>query len=229
MQRKVLMGLGLAVAIAGCGTQGLAPGAVKSAAKVSVKATERFFPADPNAVWQYEVTAHAADDAYTEYKGTETVIVDSMRRAGDTTVLKLRAIDDFTNRYRFPIVTETAEGVTIQGVEYMGVAADEIEDHTIQFLRFPLTEGTRWDDGLWVGKAIKKETVKVPAGTFQAWNIDVIGTYDNAYTAVGHYWVAPGKGIVKSQLSIPGWDVLSEMIPAGKAKKPSRPLPNLKH
>jgi hypothetical protein len=59
----------------------------------------------------------------------------------------------------------------------------------------------------------------VPAGTFEAWNIDVIGTYDQQYTAVGHYWVAPGKGIVKSELSIPGWNMESVMIPAGRAKR----------
>lgn len=225
---SLVMGLGLALAIAGCGTQGLSGTAVKTMAKAGVKAAERFFPADAKAVWQYEVTAQPSDDPYTDYKGTETVTVDSLRRDGDATVITMRAIDDFTNEYRFPTVTEDASGVTIQGVEYMGVAADRIDDLSIQFLRFPLTEGARWDDGQWVGKALKKETVHVPAGTFEAWNIDVIGTYDHAYTAVGHYWVAPGKGIVKSQLSIPGWDVRAELIPAGRAKKPTRPLPNLR-
>ncbi|MNS17738.1 hypothetical protein D3C72_494190 [compost metagenome] len=228
--RLTLLALGGTLAVAGCGTAGLAPASVKGAAAPATKSTERFFPANPDAVWQYEVTAHPADDPDVDYKGTETVTVDSIRRNGAETVLKLRAIDEFTQRYRFPVVTEGPNGVTIQNVDYWGAAAAEVQGLTIQFLQFPLTTGARWDDGAWIGKALRKETVKVPAGSFEAWNIDVIGTHDQRYTAVGHYWVAPGKGIVKSELSIPGWNIESVMIPAGKAKKQApgaRPLPKL--
>ena len=218
LTRSMLLPFGLALAVAGCGTQSLAPASVKATAKAAVQSAERFFPADPASVWQYEVTAHPADDPYVDYKGTETVTVDTIRREGGRTVLKLRAIDEFTARYRFPTVTEDASGVTISGVTFWGAMAREAQDLTVQFLQFPLTTGTRWDDGGWVGKAVRKETVRVPAGTFEAWNIDVIGTYDAQYTAVGHYWVAPGKGIVKSELNIPGWTIESVMIPAGRAK-----------
>ena len=38
----------------------------------------------------------------------------------------------------------------------------------------------------------------VPAGTFKALKISAIGTYDNEYTCVGDYWVAPGVGIVST-------------------------------
>jgi hypothetical protein len=215
----IMLTLGTALALVGCGTQGLAPAAVKAGAQSAVKSAAKFFPADQSAVWQYEVAIHPADDPDVTYKGTETVTVDTIRRSGDKTVMKLRAIDEFTARYRFPVVTEGPEGVTIEGVTYWGAIAREAEGHAIQFLNFPLNAGNRWDDGLWIGKAVRKETVHVPAGTFEAWNIDVIGTYDQQYTAVGHYWVAPGKGIVKSELNIPGWSMESVMIPAGRAKR----------
>lgn len=211
--------LGSALALAGCGIQGFAPAQVKDGAGSAAQSASRFFPADQAAVWQYEVSIHPTDDPDVTYKGTETVTVETIRRSGDKTVMKLRAIDEFTARYRFPVVTESPDGVSISGVTYWGSLAREAEGHSLQFLNFPLVNGARWDDGLWIGKAVRKETVHVPAGTFEAWNIDVIGTYDQAYTAVGHYWVAPGKGIVKSELSIPGWSMESVMIPAGRAKQ----------
>lgn len=215
----------LMITLVGCGaTPGALPTAKTGAAKVRSEA--RFFAADMKTVWQYEVSATPGDDPYVDpLKGVETVTVDQIRRNGDTTVLNLRAIDDFTNEYRFPTLTEGPEGVELKGVTYWGTAADGVEDLTIGFLKFPLKPGAQWDDGLWIGKAKGKETVKVPAGTFEAWKIDVIGTHQQHYTAVGKYWVAPGKGIVKSELSIPGWDIVSELIPAGaRAPKSGRKL-----
>lgn len=214
MRTPILM-TALALALAGCGAQSLAPLAPRAERGFAANRAEALFPADPNGVWQYEVTAHPADDPYVDYKGVETVRVDTIRRQGGRTTMTLRAIDDFTNRYRFPVVTEGPEGVTIQGVTYWGTAASSAEALTIDFLRFPLKPGAKWDDGLWVSEIKRKETVKVPAGTYEAWRVSVIGTYESQYTAVGTYWVAPGRGIVKSDLNIPGWNIESELIPAG--------------
>jgi hypothetical protein len=217
----------VAALVAGCGTTGVQP-LVKKATQAAASATHgNFFVADTSTVWQYEAVAHPLDDPDTTYTGTETVTVDSVRRSGETTVLNLRAIDDYTSRYRFPVVTEGPDGVTISNVTYWGAAAVSGDDLSLRFLSCPLIVGSRWDDGQWIGKAVKKETVSVPAGTFEAWNLEVIGTYDQAYTAVGHYWVARGKGIVKSVLTIPGYELTSRMIPAGKAKRPSGKLPRL--
>lgn len=215
----------LMITLVGCGTQaGPLPTAKTGAA--GVRSEARFFQADAKTVWQYEVSATPGDDPYVDpLKGVETVTVDAIRRSGDTTTLNLRAIDDFTNQYRFPTIVETAEGVEMKGVTYWGTAADGVDELSIGFMKFPLKPGARWDDGAWIGKAMGKETVKVPAGTFEAWKIDVIGTHEQRYTAVGKYWVAPGRGIVKSELSIPGWDIKSELIPAGaRAIKPNRKL-----
>lgn len=218
MRTPILM-TALALALAGCGAQSLAPTAQRAAGALQARASEALFPADPSSVWQYEVTAHPVDDPYVDYKGTETVTVDSVRRQNGRTVLQLRAIDDFTDRYRFPVVTEGPEGVSLQGVTYWGTAASSAEELKIEFLRFPLKPGGRSDDGLWISEVKRKETVKVPAGTFEAWRVSVIGTYEAQYTAVGTYWVAPGRGIVKSDLNIPGWNIESEMIPAGAPVK----------
>jgi hypothetical protein len=225
MRLRQIGSLALMVTLAGCGVATTAHPTVKNGG-ARAQSESRFFPADPKAVWQYEVSATPSDDPYVDpLKGVETVTVDSIRRQGDSTVLSLRAIDDYTNEYRFPVLTESPDGVELKGVTYFGTAASGVDDLTIGFLKFPLAPGARWDDGQWIGKAVAKETVKVPAGTYEAWKIDVIGTFDHAYTAVGKYWVAPGKGIVKSELGIPGWDIKSVLIPAGRAPlKPTKRL-----
>ena len=53
--------------------------------------------------------------------------------------------------------------------------------------------------------------INTPLGERDAWRLLVIGTYDHAYTAVGSYWIVPGMGIVRSELSIPGWNLVTEL------------------
>lgn len=208
---KIIWGLALLIGLAGCGHK---PVAIKQASlEKSVAAASRsFFPVEHHFVWQYDVVAHPADDPYTDYKGTETVRLSTVRRSGDNQILEMKAIDSFTNRYRFPVVEQNAQGVRILGVTYWGAAASDADDLRIDFLRFPLRLASKWDDGQWVTEVKTKERVTVPCGTFEAWKLSVIGTYQQNYTAVGSYWVAPGIGIVKSALSIPGWDIESELI-----------------
>lgn len=211
-----LLAATLALALAGCGVAPhaaqVAPGALKA------KQVSHFFNATTASVWQYDVVSHPTDDPDVDYKGTETVTVDAVKAKGEATVLQLRAIDTYTNYYRFPVVTEDANGVSIAGVTFWGAGAEAAQDLKIGFLKFPLALNARWDDGQWIGKALKREQVHVPAGTYDAWVIDCIGTYDSAYTAVGKYWVAEGAGIVKSELSVPGYTMESVLIPAAKRK-----------
>jgi hypothetical protein len=206
-----------ALLLAGCGIHPHATPIAAQGAKVQQKAG-RFFPATQASVWQYDVVSHPTDDPDVDYKGTETITVDAVKAKGDATVLQLRAIDTYTNDYRFPVVTEDAGGVTIAGVTFWGAGAEAADELKIQFLKFPLALNARWDDGQWIGKALKREQVHVPAGTFDAWVLDCIGTYDQAYTAVGKYWVAEGAGIVKSELSVPGYTMESVLIPAARRK-----------
>lgn len=196
--------------LAGCGVpSGLRTVSVSKQVKAAAEAP--IFPATPGHTWQYKVVAHPSDDPYVDYEGTETVTIDSVGLQGEATVLSMRAIDSFTTRYRYPVVTMTGDRVSIRGVEYLGVAAEPVEDLSIDFLHLPLKAGAKWDDGLWLGEIKAKEQVTVGAGTYQAWKVAVIGTHAHAYTAVGDYWIAPGVGIVKSNLNIQGWNLESEL------------------
>jgi len=208
--------------LAGCGSAiGPAPAPKPDSGTLprSTKSTnvdwKAFFPTRPGYTWRYTTVAHPTDDPYVDYPGTHTARIESARQESGVTVIEVRDIDSYTARYRFPALKVSSEGVDLVGVDYWGPVADAIDDLTVPFLRFPLKVGARWDDGAWIGKVLKEERVSVPAGTFDTWKLDVIGTHDQAYTAVGYYWVAKGAGIVKSDFSIEGWLIETELKSAG--------------
>lgn len=191
----------LALLVAGCGTVPVtpvsgAPGGVQAAAR-------SFFPTAIGTRWDYEVVAHPPDDPYVDIPGTDTLELTGTRRAGRATVLQLKEQDAYALGARFPELSFDEQVMTVRQVTYLGPFADTVEGHAFELLRFPLTVGLKWDDGLWAGKILAQETVTVPAGTFQAYKVEAIGTYQQAYTVVGDYWIAPGTGIVKSDLNTP--------------------------
>lgn len=214
-QWLTLAGMGLSLVLSGCGF-GVQSGALSPTTGQPVKAaqTQRVFPTEPGFVWQYDVVAHPAADPYVDYHGTETVRLISARQQNGAQVLECQAMDTFTTRYRFPKLVLTGNKVVLQGVTFWGSLASEAPELTIGFLDLPLKAGARWDDGEWSGEVKGRERVTVPTGTYDAWKVSVIGTHDRVYTAVGTYWVAPGVGIVKSDLSVPGWNLESKLIVA---------------
>jgi len=219
----------LALTLAACG-QAPSPSAAArqaglagTAAKSPLKRAD-LFPTEVGHIWQYDVVGHPTDDPYVDYPGIETVEVQQATRKGSRTAITLRASDDFTGKYRYPTLSWDESGVYLGDVTYWGPMAVTAERHQIGLMQFPLTVGKKWDDGQWVGEMLKEETVTVPAGTFKAYKIGAIGTYDNAYTVVGDYWVTPGVGIVKSDLNTPDGIFESRLLPAGKrpvAKAPT--------
>ncbi len=211
-----LAGLSLALLLGGCGL-GVQTGplGVKDASRAKATQTSSVFPTEPGYVWQYDVVAHPSDDPYVDYRGTETVRLVSSRKTDGSVLVECKAFDTFTSRYRFPKLVMTGDKVVMQGVAFWGSMAWGVDDLKIDFLQLPLKVGARWDDGAWIGEVEGREKVTVPTGTYDTWKVSVIGTHDEVYTAVGNYWIAPGVGIVKSDLSVPGWNVESELIVAG--------------
>lgn len=218
-------GLGLMAALlAACGAP-VVPAALRQTTTAQQARSPRLadlFPATPGLVLQYATHAQTQDDPDTDYPGWETVTVDSVRRSGKATTIQLKVIDDFTNKLRFPTLTLDDTGVTVAGETYWGSGAREAEGFGFKLVDFPLNPGHKWDDGNWAGTIKGQETVTVKAGTFTAWRVEAFGTFNHAYTAVGDYWIAPGVGVVKSDLTIPGTEIFSlqtELLPAG-AKAP---------
>jgi hypothetical protein len=169
--------------------------------------------------WNYDVLFHPTDDSQSDSTGTETLSVKSASTVNGKTVVELRDEDSFIYDIRTPVLEMDDQGVVMKNVAYIGPAAGIAEGHTIDFLHLPLQTGAKWDDGLWCAKVQGQETVQVPAGTFNAYKIYVIGTYEQAYTAVGDYWVAPGVGIVKSDLTCEDYQITTELKSSGTAKR----------
>lgn len=192
----------LLLLVAGCGTTPVAP---VTSGGTQVKAQRAdFFPSAPGTVWRYQVMAHPPDDPYVDIPGSETVEVLGSRQTRAGTVLSLRELDAFADGYRYPELTIGEDQLVVRNVTYLGPFADLAEGHAFELLHFPVVVGSKWDDGLWAGGILGSETVTVPAGAFQTYKVDAIGTYQQAYTVVGTYWIAPGTGIVKSDLNTPG-------------------------
>lgn len=232
MARRIALGIAATLLVAGCGTAarlgsavppggakvpGTAPaGGAASAGGLAARDWQSYFPGQVGHTWQYRTVAHPTDDPYVDYPGTHTVRVEASRQEAGRVEIDLREIDSYTTRYRFPRLIASPAGVDLVGVDYWGPVATAIDSLSIPLLRFPLAVGSRWDDGAWMGKVIKEERVTVPAGTFDTVKLDVIGTHDQAYTAVGYYWLARGVGVVKSDYSIEGWLIETELTSASR-------------
>lgn len=214
-----LVSVGTALALAGCGHFNATQPSTTAAQGLKaqgVKRSESFLPTDPKFVWNYEVTVHPTDDPDADIVGSQTVSIMSNRRANGRNLMQLCMTDSFSSEPTYPVFEESAEGLNLKGVTYWGVVPDKAESLSIPYLRFPLAIGGKWDDGLFIGRTKAKERVTVPAGTFEAWKIDTIGTYDQAYTAVGNYWFAPGVGVVKSELAIQNYTFETVLVPASR-------------
>jgi hypothetical protein len=229
--RWAMIGMAAAItasALAACGTPAVRPLATlptATAQQASAFRTADLFPTSAGHVWQYATHAQYTDDPDVDYPGSESATIESVRRSGRSVTLQLRVVDDFTSKLRFPTLTMDESGVRIAGMTYWGSGAREAQGYAFQLVGFPLTPGHKWDDGEWAGTIKGQESVKVPAGTFTAWCVEAFGSMDSQYTAVGKYWIAPGVGIVKSDLTIPGGLYLqTELLPPGaKASKGRMP------
>lgn len=190
-----------------------------------------FFPAQEGFEWQYELTVAPVMDPDDEKQFSYTIRTDKVVQQSGQTRLELRMNDAFAGGgYVFPSLVLSPQGVQVSGSTFLGPGADYAEHISIDFLHLPLVNGSRWDDGNWLAIVKGQEQVSVPAGTFQATRIEVIGTYDQAYTAVGDYWLVPGTGIVRSRYSIPDWHVENRLLATSRQGRlsPNRLAPALK-
>ncbi len=174
-----------------------------------------FFPTQAGYRWEYGVTISPVNDPLVEEKGTYTLALEKVSPAAQGQRLEMRAQSSFTSHYSFPSLLQNQDGVQLQDMTFLGLGSDEVKGLKIDFLHQGLQAGQRWEDPNWIAKVKGLESVSVPAGNFQAWRIEVIATYDRAYTAVGDYWLAPGQGVIKSNLTIPGWHVESVLTRGG--------------
>lgn len=229
--RKLIASLGLLALLTACST---APGpaafrgpVMLGRQSVNQQATVRkqpvarsvpLFPAQQGWRWDYAVTLAPVNDPEVPEKGSYSLSVDRVQETPVGTRIELRAVSGFSGHTSFPTLVQSAQGVRLEDMSFLGIGADEVNGLNLDFMRLPLQANARWEDDNWIGKVKGQETVTVPAGTYQAWRVEVIGTLDSAYTAVGDYWIAPGVGMVKSRLTVPGFHTESVLTHAGLAR-----------
>ena len=173
---------------------------------------QKLFPEVLGHSWEYDVKKSPVNDPDVSYPGNYSLSIDKVKPGGG---IELRAFNSFEGRYTFPTLVQTPSQVTLQDATFLGTGSEKVPGLSIDFIKTPLKVGSKWEDPNWIGKVKSLDTVQVPAGTFKAWRIEVIGTFERRYTAVGNYWFVPGKGMVKSDLTTPGWHVSSVLTYTG--------------
>jgi hypothetical protein len=169
--------------------------------------------------WVYEVTAAPVMDPYDEKKMQVVLRTDKVIQQGADTILQLRFDDPFSNGYTFPSLRLTPTGALVEDATFLGAGADYPAGLKLDFMHMPLAVGARWEEENWLAKVVGIEKITMPAGNFDATRVDVIGTFQYAYTNVGDYWMAPGLGIVYARYTIPGWHVEMKLLSTGVRKQ----------
>ena len=174
-------------------------------------ASPAFFNYQVGQTLTYAVTLSPVNDPLVSDKAEYTLQVEAVNPQAQGQEIVFRASTSFGGKYQYPRVLESPQGVRLLDATLFGMGADEVKGLSIDFLHKDLKTGQRWEDENWIAKVKGQEEVIVPAGRFKAWKIEVIGTFEQAYTAVGDYWLVPGVGMVKSVLTQPGWHITSEL------------------
>ena len=187
-------------------------------------------PTAPGTIWEYEVTTELPENAVEMTNTAEMARPLPGRRLRATRTTTLDGPADlpgrdalrFTTRvngavervdYRVVSVEQIADVAT----DLLGPAPAEGGDAPVRqitfaeplpLVRFPLETGDTWQarfqvDGHPITRTfdmLGKETVAVPAGTFEAWRIRAIGSDRPGHSLESTTWFAPGTGFVKSRV-----------------------------
>lgn len=154
---------------------------------------EQPFPLAPGHVWTYESG------------GRESLVLRASERLtlGRTEVVVLRSTgSDLLGLHALRFLTSDRDGLRLHSV---GEAPPEPPQPLLQL---PLKEGAGWSGSpksaypqyLVKAEGAARETVTVPAGTFEAWRVDYTMLVDVLCTHVFRAWFAPGTGFVQFEL-----------------------------
>lgn len=166
-----------------------------------------WFPTQQGYRWDYDVSIAPVMDPDAIDKGTYHLSVDRVAPSANGDLIELRGLSGFNNRYTFPSLIQNPQGVTLQDMTFLGIGSDEVKGLQIPLIKMPLQVGQRWETNEWLAKVKGPETITVPAGRFETMKIEVIGTFEHEYTAVGDYWFSPGKGLIKAVYTVPDFHV----------------------
>lgn len=191
-----LLGTLLALALAGCG---VAPQTRLVAERPSLLGARSLtaaslYPVELGARWRYRTMAHSGDAP--DRPGPEQVFTIVQVEAATGS---LRGVmERWFGERQMPstLIERSAEGVTLSRYQ-------KPEDGSITVLKWPLTPGSSWPGRSWAQaqetiQVAGTESVRVPAGLYEAVRLDHVIRYQTGSTDELHYWYAPGVGMVKA-------------------------------
>lgn len=185
-----------ALSLAGCGTGPQVSLQHKQPARFKARSltAESLYPVELGAVWRYRTMSRSGSAA--ERPGPEQVFT---IRSVDTASGSLQGVMErrFGER-QMPstLIVRSPEGVTLS--RHL-----RPEDGSIMVLKWPLTNGASWQGRTWAQAQetihyAGTESVRVPAGSYEAARLDHRILYQTGASDELHYWYAPGVGMIKA-------------------------------
>jgi hypothetical protein len=201
MRRLAVVALGLsALSLSACQLPAAskAPGLTGARAAVRVSAREAatdLYPVIPGARWEYVLQQKQGDNPVQERPMSIAIVSAEARPDGATLAVTERRYENWspprTRVLRYP------DKVVLSRL------SDPEDGPSITIMQLPLKAGRTWPGRPLEGgnsetlQAMGVETVKVPAGSYQAQRVDHLIRYSNGATDTLSYWYAPGVGVVK--------------------------------
>ncbi|MFN3429569.1 MAG: hypothetical protein ACK46X_06420 [Candidatus Sericytochromatia bacterium] len=154
-----------------------------------------FYPVTPGSTWEYQLHQRQANgDTQTR---PMTIAIDSAKTRADGVV------EAVTSRRYQSWAPPATRVLKFPDRVVLSRLSDPEDGPSITVLKLPLEPGAAWPGRPLEGghketiRAIGREAVTVPAGTFEAYRVDHELAYANGDSDTLHYWYAPGVGVVK--------------------------------
>lgn len=187
-------------------------------------------PITPGTSWEYEVTTELPENAVEMTDSGEMARPLAGRRLRATRTTTLDGPADLPGRDALRFTTRvngevervdyrvvSAEQIADVATDLLGPAPNQAGDASprqitfaepLPLVRFPIETGDTWQarfevDGHPITRTfdvLGKESVRVPAGTYEAWRIRAIGSDRPGHSVESTTWFTPGTGFVKSRV-----------------------------
>ncbi|HEY9855943.1 MAG TPA: hypothetical protein V6D05_09420 [Stenomitos sp.] len=186
----------LAISLAGCGIAPQTSLVAKRSTLMKARSltAESLYPLEPGARWQYQTTSRSGDDPERPGPVQVFTLVQVGAASGSMQAVMERRFGD--RQMPSTLIERTSDSVTLSRYQ-------KPEDGSITVLKWPLTPGASWPGRTWpqAQETIQyagTESIRVPAGTYEAARMDHLIRYQTGSTDELHYWYAPGVGMVKA-------------------------------